>query len=91
MSYRRGGSLHNLYFHLRMLRPFHTAARRKIYRYIAAEKKRLIESGANAELVRLQCRHLANTRNRHAERAYLKYKAQLDLFNAAKTSPNNFT
>lgn len=87
MSWRRDGSLNNLYFHLRMLRPFDTAARRKLYRYIAVEKKRLIESGVNAELVRLECRYLANTRNRHAERAYLRFKSKLDLANGVKNLP----
>lgn len=80
MAWRRYGTLQNLYFHLRMLRPHDLAARRKLYRYIADEKKRQIESGADPERVRLLCRHLANTRNRHAESAYLFYCRQGKLF-----------
>lgn len=80
MPWRRGHSLQNLYYHLRMLRPHQSAARRKLYRYIAEEKKRLIESGADAEKIRLQCRTLANPKNKRAQQHLLNYAKQLDIF-----------
>lgn len=74
------GKLCNLYWFLRYHRKFNEAKRRAIYRKIASEKKRLTESGVDAELVRLLCRYLANTRNRHAEVRYLRYERQGRLF-----------
>lgn len=74
------GSLCNLYWHLRYNRKWNEAKRRKYYRYIAVEKKRLIETGVDPELVRLLCRHLADPRNRHAEARYLIYEKQGRLF-----------
>ncbi|MER2514434.1 MAG: hypothetical protein ABTQ25_18800, partial [Nitrosomonas ureae] len=44
------------------------SAKRRYYRYVANEKKRLINSGVHIEEVRLLCRHLANLRNVCAER-----------------------
>jgi hypothetical protein len=74
------GGLANLYWMLRYYRKWDGAKRRKYYRLIAVEKKRLIESGVDAELVRLACRSLANLRNQNAEARYLLYKAQRKLF-----------
>lgn len=72
-------NLRNFYYMKRMLRPGQDAKRRAIYRQIEAEKKRLIESGVDAELVRLCCRYLANTRNRNAQRRFEEYDRQQRL------------
>ena len=48
--------------------------KRKYYRYVAAEKKRLIESGADAEELRLYCRALSGRLNVHAERRLEAYR-----------------
>jgi hypothetical protein len=72
--------LHGLYWFLRFYRNWDEAARRDCYRKIAVEKKRLIESGVDAEEVRLLCRHLANLKDRKAETRYVTYKAQGRLF-----------
>jgi hypothetical protein len=84
-------SLHSLYWFLRQVRPYQTAKRRQLYRWIAKEKKRLHEAGVDPELVRLLCRHLANTRNQHAEAAYLRYKAQGRLFDLGFKRVDDFT
>lgn len=62
--------LSNLYWFLRYYGHRDQARRRKLYRQIAAERKRLLEAGVDAEEVRLLCRYLANTRNRNAARRY---------------------
>ena len=74
------GDLANLYWMLRYHRKWNEAKRRKYYRLIAGEKKRLKESGVDVELIRLACRSLANLRNRNAEARYMLYKAQRKLF-----------
>lgn len=63
----------------RLLRPGQDSRRRAIYRHIEEEKKRLIEIGVDAELVRLCCRYLANTKNRNALRRYEEYDRQQRL------------
>ena len=63
--------LANLYWRLRDCRNWNAAKRRRMYRLIAVERKRLVESGQDAELVRLACRHLANPVQKAAERRYL--------------------
>lgn len=51
------------------------SARRKYYRYIFQEKKRLIESGAvDPECLRLFCRSLSKIHCGHARRNYESYK-----------------
>lgn len=60
-----------------------TARRRKLYRQIAAEKKRLHEAGVDFEELRLLCRHLANPRNRAAADRLRAYTSQLKLALAA--------
>jgi hypothetical protein len=70
----------NLYYMLRYRRNYDSAARRKYYRYIAVEKKRLLNEGVDPELLRLFCRHLADTKNRYAERRFLAYQSQCNLF-----------
>jgi len=73
------GTLCNLYWHLRFNR-FSQAARRRFYRKIAAEKKRLVDSGVDTEEVRLFCRWMANPRNRFAEERYYLYSGQARLW-----------
>jgi hypothetical protein len=65
-------SIRNYYWHLRYARGFHVAPIRKLYRRIAAEKKRLDERGVDRELVRLLCRHMVNPRNQLAEGRFWK-------------------
>lgn len=64
--------LSNLYWFIRFTR--NKSVKRKYYRYVAAEKKRLIESGADAEELRLLCRALSNRLNSHAERRLERYR-----------------
>ena len=52
--------LRNLYWHLRRVRCFDSAARRKYYRRIRRERDRLVQSGYDRELVRLFCRYMSN-------------------------------
>ena len=67
------GKLYNLYWYIRYYSRNKTK-KRKYYRYVAKEKKRLIELGADAEEVRLLCRMLSNRRNLHAERRLERYR-----------------
>jgi len=70
----------NLYWTRRNQRAFDQAGRRRIYRMIAQEKRRLVEEvGVDREEVRLLCRHLANTADRHAENRWKAYAAQMRL------------
>lgn len=73
------GRLANLYWMLRYYGHRDQARRRKLYRKIAAERKRLLEAGVDGEEVRLLCRHLANPSNRHAAGRLVGYSAQLRL------------
>ena len=43
-------------------------------RYVAAEKKRLIQSGVDTEKLRLYCRALSGRLNVHAERRLESYR-----------------
>ena len=67
--------LNNLYWFIRYTRI--RSVKRKYYRYIAKEKKRLIESGVDVEELRLYCRHLSNLRNERAENRLLAYRKTL--------------
>jgi len=58
------------YWFLRYTRSFDSARRRKQYRLIAKEKKRLHEAGVEWELVRLLCRHMVNLKNINAEKRW---------------------
>lgn len=70
----------NLYWQLRYRRSRDLAARRRFYRYIEKEKRRLeSDVGVDPEELRLLCRWLANPGNRHAERAWRAYVGQLRL------------
>ncbi|SEN36057.1 hypothetical protein SAMN05216325_11517 [Nitrosomonas marina] len=46
----------NLYWHIRYNR--NSSIKRRYYRYVAAEKKRLLEAGVDPEELRLLCRAL---------------------------------
>ena len=71
--------LRNLYWMLRYKRAWDSAARRRYYRKIAAEKKRLHSAGVDQEEVRLLCRYLANLKNKNAELRWRAYVQQLRL------------
>jgi hypothetical protein len=71
--------LANLYWRIRNARALERRYIRTWYRRIEDEKKRLIESGVNGELVRLYCRYLANPDNRHARAAFDNFSIQLEL------------
>ena len=72
--------LRNLYWFLRYKRVWDSAARRKYYRWIEKEKRRLEEVGVDQEEIRLLCRHLANPKNTNAEQRWMAYVAQMQLF-----------
>lgn len=63
--------LNNLYWHIRYTR--NKSVKRKYYRYVFNEKKRLILSGVDWEYLRLYCRALSNLQNEHAERRLQSY------------------
>jgi len=54
------GEIRNLYWHIRQLRPFQSALRRKLYREVVKRKCQLIEAGVDSERLRLFCRALAS-------------------------------
>lgn len=65
--------LNNLYWQIR----YHSrnkSAKRRYYRYVAAEKKRLIETGVDPEELRLYCRVLSSRLNFHAQRNLENYR-----------------
>ena len=66
------GTVRNHYWHLRYCRGYDEARRRKEYRRIAAEKKRLQAGGVDSETIRLLCRHLVNLQNKQAEQRWWK-------------------
>lgn len=67
--------LNNYYWFIRCTRD--KALRRKYYRWIAKEKKRLVkESGVDAEYLRLYCRALSDRHNEHAEKRFAQYKKE---------------
>ncbi|MCP5244429.1 MAG: hypothetical protein H6937_00050 [Burkholderiales bacterium] len=59
--------LYNHYWFIRYAR--NSSAKRRYYRYVEKEKKRLLVAGIDPEELRLLCRHLDNLRNRHAGNA----------------------
>lgn len=65
--------LQNLYWFIRHHRKKNI--KRRYYRYVAAEKKRLLDAGVDAEELRLFCRTLARRLNRHAEKRLETYRA----------------
>lgn len=64
--------LNNFYWHIRYTRK--ASEKRKYYRYVLKEKKRLIESGVDMEYLRLYCRALSSRQNQHAESRLEHYK-----------------
>lgn len=64
--------LHNLYWQIRFTRK--DSVKRRYYRYIAVEKKRLVGVGVNNECLRLLCLHLVNLKNARAENNYLDFR-----------------
>ena len=71
--------LRNLYWFKRYHR-FPTPIRR-YYRYIAVEKKRLIDELGVPEYLRLLCRALALPRCNHAKRRLLNYQKSKSIHN----------
>jgi hypothetical protein len=67
----RFADLRALYWRLRCVRSWDSAARRRIYRLISAERKKFDGLGVDQELLRVFCRHLANPADKHAEKRYL--------------------
>jgi len=67
--------LYNFYWQIRYTR--NKTVKRKYYRYAAAEKKRLIESGVDVEEIRVLCRHLSNLKNEQAEIRLEAYRKTL--------------
>lgn len=78
------GKLTNLYWFIRYYSR-NKSKKRKYYRYAAKEKKRLIESGADREEVRLVCRALSSRHNVFARKrleTYRKTRAENGRFPA---------
>lgn len=73
-------SLANLYYRKRYCRQHDHACRRKAWRKIAVEKKRLLSEGVVYIELHLVCRVLTNPRNRNAEDRLRTYRAQGRLF-----------
>jgi len=69
--------LNNLYWQIRYTRI--RSVKRKYYRYVAKEKKRLIESGVDEEELRLLCRYLSNLRNERAGDRLEAYRKTLKI------------
>lgn len=64
--------LSNLYWFIRYTRNSNT--KRRYYRYVAAEKKRLLDAGVDQEELRLLCRSLSDRLNVHAEKHLANYR-----------------
>lgn len=65
--------LRNFYWHIRYTRD--KVTKRRYYRYVLKEKKRLIkESGVDMEYLRLYCRTLSKQHCEHAERRLQTYQ-----------------
>lgn len=64
--------LRNFYWHIRYAR--NKVTKRRYYRYVLKEKKRLIKSGVDVEYLRLYCRSLSKQHCEHAERRLQTYQ-----------------
>ena len=64
--------LKNLYWFIRYTR--NSSTKRKYYRYVENEKKRLLDAGVDSEELRLLCRSLSGRLNLHAERRLSAYR-----------------
>jgi len=62
--------IRNQYWHLRALRPWEQAKRRKLYRKITKIKAVLIADGLDKELLRLWCRQWSRC---HTEAAMMRF------------------
>lgn len=71
--------LRNFYWYIRYTR--NASVKRKYYRYVLKEKKRLIESGVDSEYLRLYCRTLSYRHNEYAERRLQAYQKSNSLSN----------
>jgi hypothetical protein len=71
--------LNNFYWFIRYTR--NKSVKRRYYRMIEVEKKRLLDAGVDEECLRLLCRSLSNLRNLHAERNYQRYKSNCSFCN----------
>lgn len=64
--------LNNLYWQIRYHR--NPSIKRRYYRYVADEKKRLLAAGVDPEELRLMCRALSGRLNLHAEKRLKNYR-----------------
>lgn len=64
--------LRNFYWYIRYTR--NASVKRRYYRYVLKEKKRLIKSGVDAEYLRLLCRSLSKQHCEYAERRFESYR-----------------
>lgn len=64
--------LRNFYWYIRYTR--NASVKRKYYRYVLKEKRRLIVSGVDAEYLRLYCRLLSKRQDCHAEMRLESYR-----------------
>ena len=80
-------TLTNLYWFIRYTRI--KSVKRKYYRRVTKEKKRLIQSGVDKEELRLLCRYLSNLKNERAGdrlEAYRRTLKALPISGANETS-----
>lgn len=87
MISNRLGLIRNLYWRLRSLRPHQSADRRRLYRWIAEEKKALLALGVDAEELRLWCRSLSCPRNGSLRARLLRYRADKCAMGLALSLP----
>lgn len=64
--------LRNLYWFIRYTR--NPSVKRRYYRYVADEKKRLLDAGVDPEELRLMCRALSRRLDLHAEKRLTIYR-----------------
>lgn len=64
--------LKNLYWFIRYTR--NPSVKRRYYRYVADEKKRLLEAGVDPEELRLMCRALSRRLDLFAEKRLATYR-----------------
>lgn len=65
-------NIRNFYWRIRATR--NPSEKRKYYRYVAKEKKRLIKSGVDTEYLRLYCRSLSKRFDQHVEKRLKDYQ-----------------
>jgi len=66
--------IRNWYWHVRQLRPDQGAKRRRLYRRIHAQKKRLLVAGVDREELRLWCRSHTKTCPEAAKMRFLTHQ-----------------